>query len=331
MRARQLSLLLLLLLLGVGALGGIATLSEPCGDGLCTRGEVCAIDCATLLADAPQALDLGARPGLEAPPVGAATPPPPPPTTPPPAPVTPPPAPVTPPAPDIGRCAEARFREVATSVVTHCAHACKKDTSPLVTLSKGEFEALFARPDDAGVASHFALFGCNRYTPDGRACRGFDSMQADPASCPAGNASCARYASALTRELRAFLDRNADAHTVLLFGTASTTGNDAQAMSDANAKLAEERALAVGEVVHTWRRDVGGKARDLRVYSVVLDNTRTDWWQTPAFRAVLEAQVQKLATPASERGFEPLAADAANRSVMVVAIRCPLDALPDAP
>ena len=237
----------------------------------------------------------------------------------------------SPPAPDLGRCAEPRFVEVARSVVANCERACKKDESPLVRLSAAELEALFARPDDAGVATHFALFGCNRYTPDGRSCRGFDSMAAEPATCPPGNAECPRYASALQSELRAFLDRNRDAHTILLFGAASTTGNDAGAMSAANAKLAEERALAVGEVVHQWRRDVGGKAKDLRVFSVVLDNLKTDWWRSPDFRHILEAQVAKLGTPSTERGFEPLASDAANRSVLVVAIRCPLDATPVSP
>jgi hypothetical protein len=93
-------------------------------------------------------------------------------------------------------------------------------------------------------------------------------------------------------------------------------------MSAANAALAEERALAVSERVHAWRRTAG--ARDLKVYAVALDNTRTNYWQSAAFRKVLEGQMQKLATPAAARGFDPLRADAANRSVMVVAIRCPL-------
>jgi len=329
---RQLLLVLLLLLVGAGTLGAIAKLSEPCGDGLCARGEACALDCAQAVADAPRPLAVAAAPRLEA---VAPDPAPPPPATPPePAAAPPVAAPAPDPAPepapdlepDLGRCAEPRFREVARSVVASCEHACKKDTSPLVALTPSELEALFARPDDAGVQTHFALFGCNRYTTDGRACRGFDAMSAEPSTCPAGNADCARYAGALERELRAFLDRNRDAHTLLLFGTASTTGNHDGAMSEANAKLAEERALAVAEVVHTWRREVGGKARDLRLFPVVLDNTRADWWRSTAFRAALAGQTAKLGTPAAERGFDPLAPDAANRSVLVVAIRCPLDA-----
>ncbi|MFO0749788.1 MAG: protein kinase [Myxococcota bacterium] len=338
-RLRQLALLLLLLLLGVGGLGWVASLSEPCGDGLCAAGESCPRDCAHLVAAAPAALALGPGPRLDpaAPPPTPAPAPAPSPSpstststnSPPPTRSAPTPAPAPAPPEDLGRCAEPSFKAMALSVVKSCERACKKDQSPLVALTEPELEGLFARPDDAGVATHFAVFGCNRYTADGQACRGFDSSVADPALCPPGNDACVRYATALSRELRAFLDRNRDAHTVLLLGTASATGNDVGAMSDANAKLAEERALAVGEVVHGWRRDVGGKARDMRVYSVVLDNTRTDWWRSPAFRAVLEAQVEKLrklGTSAAERGFEPLAPDAANRSVMVVAIRCPLDA-----
>ncbi len=232
---------------------------------------------------------------------------------------TPDPAPEPTATPDEGRCAEPAFRTLAHALVKDCERACKKDESPLVDLPAETFEALFGREDDAGVATHFAFFGCNTWARPGETCRGFDSAIADPAHCPPGAATCENDAAALRAELRAFLDQNRDAHTVLLFGTASKTGNAPSRMSDDNARLAEDRAHAVAEVVHGWRRQTG--ARQMRVLSVALDNTRTDYWQSAAFRAVIAAQVGKLGP--SARTFSPLAADAANRTVMLVALRCP--------
>lgn len=247
-------------------------------------------------------------------PVPAPMPDPAPPPTP-----TPTPAPEPTATPDEGRCAEPAFRTLAHALVKDCERACKKDESPLVDLPAETFEALFGREDDAGVATHFAFFGCNTWARPGETCRGFDSAIADPAHCPPGAATCEHDAAALRAELRAFLDQNRDAHTVLLFGTASKTGNAPSRMSDDNARLAEDRAHAVAEVVHGWRRQTG--ARQMRVLSVALDNTRTDYWQSTAFRAVIAAQVGKLGP--SARTFSPLAADAANRTVMLVALRCP--------
>ncbi|PIE17310.1 MAG: hypothetical protein CSA66_06085, partial [Proteobacteria bacterium] len=209
----------------------------------------------------------------------------------------------------------------ATAVVKDCERACKKDDSPLVKLGWDEFEALFGRPDDPGVATHFSLFGCNVYAAGGRACRGFDSDVADPAECPAGNANCAAYAAPLKDELWGFLDAHADAHTILLFGTASRVGNRGGRMSDDNAELAERRALAVQEVVNQWRRKHG--KRDTRVFAVVMDNARTDYWHSPVFRAVVKAQLAHVRAGV-DRGFDAQAANAINRSVMVVAISCDL-------
>ncbi len=333
-RALEAALLGLLLLSGALGLLALARLTETCGDGICSASETgrCSLDCQPLAALAPTlelpdpTPPLPPQPAPTAAPAATPTPiaplPSPTPIAPTaPTPLIPTPAPPTP-APDLGRCAEPRFREVAASVVKNCEHACKKDQSPLVALAQGEFEALFARPDDAGVSTHFAVFGCNTYAPGGDACLGFDSHAADPAACAPGNRACRAGAIALQTELNTFLDAHKDAHTILLFGTASTAGNTGTRMSPANAALAEERALAVSELVHAWRRSAG--ARDLKVFAVALDNTRTNYWQSAAFRKVLEGQMQKLATPAAARGFDPLRADAANRAVMAVAIRCPL-------
>lgn len=237
-------------------------------------------------------------------------------TTPPPTP-TPTPEPTPEPTPDqTGRCAEPAFRTLATAIVRDCERACKKDESPLVDLAPEAFEALFGRPDDPGVATHFAFFGCNRWSADGTTCRGFDSAIADPDLCPRHSKTCARDAAQLSSSLTAFLDRHQDAHTILLFGTASRAGNDGPTMSTANAKLAEDRAHATAELVHAWRR--AHKRHDLRVMSVALDNTRTDYWQSERLRELVLRHAADRQTT-----FDASQPDAANRSVMVVAISCP--------
>jgi len=320
-RRRQLVWLLLITLGGAGLLVFVATLT-PSAISAATEPIVArAAPDGPAVSQVPRAQpDPAPAPGLAPAPAPAPTPAP----TPAPAPA---PAPVPAPAPTLapptasgpqGRCAEPAFKALAERLVKDCERACKKDESPLVGLAPDAFEQLFGRPDDAGVATHFSLFGCNTWTSDRATCRGFDSAIADPAACPPSAATCPRDAGALHAELNAFLDAHRDAHTLLLFGTASRAGNTATAMSDDNARLAETRALAVAEVVHGWRRRVG--ARDMRVLSVALDNTRTDYWQSPAFRRVLEAQSGKLS---AARSFSPLAADAANRAVMVVALTCP--------
>lgn len=220
------------------------------------------------------------------------------------------------PTPDQGRCAEPAFRSLARSIVRDCERACKKDESPLVALKPGDFEALFGRPDDPGVATHFAFFGCTRWSSDGSTCRGFDSAIADPDLCPPTSKTCVRDATSLEGGLTAFLDQHKDAHTVLLFGTASKTGNDGSTMSPGNARLAETRAHAVAELVHAWRRQ--HQKRDLRVLSVALDNTRTDYWQSQSLRDLVTSHSHTRSIP-----FDTSQPDAANRSVMVVAITCP--------
>lgn len=234
---------------------------------------------------------------------------------------TPPPTPTPAPEPTAptvtsGRCAEPAFRTLASAIVKDCERACKKDESPLVHLAPESFEALFGRPDDPGVATHFAFFGCNRWSSDGTTCRGFDSAIADPDLCPKHAKTCARDALSLQTSLNAFLDRHKDAHTILLFGTASRAGNDGPTMSAANAKLAEDRAHATAELVHAWRRT--HKRHDLRVMSVALDNTRTDYWQSERLRELVLAHAQQRQTT-----FDTSQPDAANRSVMVIAISCP--------
>jgi hypothetical protein len=237
------------------------------------------------------------------------------PTTTPPTP-TPTPNPTPPPPTPSGRCAEPAFRALATAIVKDCERACKKDESPLVHLAPDDFEALFGRPDDAGVATHFAFFGCNRWSADGTTCRGFDSAIADPDLCPKHSKTCPRDARSLQTSLNAFLDRHRDAHTILLFGTASKAGNDGPTMSAANARLAEDRAHATAELVHAWRRQ--HQRHDLKVMSVALDNTRTDYWQSERLRELVLAHTQHR-----QNSFNTSQPDAANRSVMVVAITCP--------
>jgi len=238
-----------------------------------------------------------------------------------PAPAPPPlPAPAPPALADSGRCADPGFRALATEIVKDCERACKKDESPLVDLSPGAFEALFGRPDDADVATHFSFFGCNRWSSDGTTCRGFDSAIADPTLCPRTSPTCNRDATALQSELVAFLERHKDAHTILLFGTASKAGNQGNSMSAENARLAEDRATAVAELTHAWRRQ--HNKRELRVLSVALDNTRTDYWQSERLRDLVTAH-SSARSPSHTATFDAARPDAANRSVMVVAITCP--------
>ena len=64
-----------------------------------------------------------------------------------------------------GRCEDPAFREHLADLVTQCLGAvCKTDTNPLVHLPEDTFINLFGQPDDEGVATHFAIFGCNKYS-----------------------------------------------------------------------------------------------------------------------------------------------------------------------
>lgn len=336
-RTVQAALLLALLGASGGLLYWAAAQSQACGDGVCMDGEAasCPVDCATGVALAqaptPMPLQLPSEPvpveveaATEPPPPKPPAPKPPPPK-PPPVAVQPPPKPPAPaPKPPPGRCADPRFAEVARDVVKECTAACKKDDNPIVDLSPEEFEAIFGQPDDAGVASHFALFGCNRYGAGGRSCLGFDSDAATPGDCPAGarGDACRRYASVLEQELGAFLDQHRGANYLILMGTASRTGNDAGTMSEDNAALAERRALAVQRLVNEYRRRHG--LRDMRVLAVVLDNTRLDYAAGGTFPAMIADQLAKLGARTVDRGFTPSTANAMNRSVLAVAIHCDL-------
>lgn len=336
-RKRALAALLLLLISGAtaGLLVLLGTLATPCS-APCLDDQPCAAHCTSTprpaLAQAPPAPDLPPSAATPAPVPTPPVPTPPPNTTPSApapaaAPVIPPVIPPTPAPSAPDRCDEPAFRATASAIVKDCERACKADASPLVGLSSSAIEALFGRPDDAGVATHFAFFGCSTWTSSGarQVCRGFDSAVADPAQCPSPappGSTCRADATALNDELTRFLDAHAEAHTILLFGTASRTGNavsrSGERMSPENARLAEERARAVAEQVHAWRRK--HQRRDLRVLSVALDNTRTDTWQSEAFRDIVVAQAKKSG---SGRSFDPAAADAANRAVMVIALKCP--------
>ena len=328
-RLIQTVITLLMLVLGVGFLVWLVLQSSACGDGICVGGEdlrTCPTDCAALAAIEPVSEPAEPAPERErAPEPVAVAPPPAAPKSPPSAP-RPAPKPMKRPATEPperpeGRCRDPRFLKVANDVVKECKTACRKEKNPVVALPWEAFVELFGKPDDPGVASHFSIFGCNAYA--GRACRGFDSSIADPGECPSGarGASCRRYATPLQDELVAFLDRNRDARTVVLLGTASRVGNSAGVMSDRNARLAEDRALAVQEVINTYRRRHG--LADMRVYAVVLDNAKHDYYRSPEFRRIIGAQLSKVG--GRDRGFVPTTGNAVNRSVLVIAIKCSLD------
>lgn len=316
-RARD-GVLLVVLLLTVSTLFGLAAMAPtdpPRPLALAMAPTPTPTPAPTAATPAPTPTPAPAPTPTPTPAASTPTPPPSPTPTPTPSP-TPAPSPAPEPADLSGRCAEPAFRTLASAIVKDCERACKKDESPLVHLAPESFEALFGRPDDPGVATHFAFFGCNRYSADGTTCRGFDSAIADPDLCPRHAKTCARDARSLQTSLTAFLDRHKDAHTILLFGTASRAGNDGPTMSAANARLAEDRAHATAELVHAWRRT--HKRHDLRVMSVALDNTRTDYWQSERLRELVLTHAQQRQTT-----FDASQPDAANRSVMVVAISCP--------
>jgi hypothetical protein len=223
-----------------------------------------------------------------------------------------------------GRCQVPEFLEIIGKTVARCQHACKFNASnPLIGLDQVTFETLFGKLDDPGVATHFALFGCNRYTAN-KDCLGFDSHFADPLRCPGDEsrqANCTKYATVIKDELWRFLDANASARYFVLLGTASRSGNlqtRPPQMSEENKDLALKRAEAVQEVIELYRIEKKIKGE---VLPVVLDNESQDY-ESPTFVRLVEEQLAKAGK--AERGFRPTNATAINRSVAIVAIGCDL-------
>lgn len=112
-----------------------------------------------------------------------------------------------------------------------------------------------------------------------------------------------------------------------MLGTASRSGNTRESgkevMSDGNQKLALKRAGALESLLARLRTEVAaaGGALDGKAYKVALDNAR-QFFDTPEFGALIQKQLNSL--PKTERGFKPTTANAVNRSVMALAIKCDL-------
>ena len=228
-----------------------------------------------------------------------------------------------------GRCQKPKFRKLVAILVNTCAVACKDDTSPLVPLTEEQFEALFAQDDDAGVATHFAIFGCTRYTAGRKGCVGYNSYYADPVKVDedlAANtlngkqADNARESSTVIK--RAFVKwllRNSQVRYLVLLGNASTAGNKNGQMSSDNKRLALNRANRVRALAEGTRTDAMAR---MESFPVVLNNAVRNF-NRPRFRDMVTSRLPT--SDVGERGFTPTGTLAINRSVMALAISCNLD------
>ncbi len=245
-----------------------------------------------------------------------------------------------------GKCRDKAFRQMLARIVKDCEGACGVDAkNPVVGLDLDQFKAIFAQAGDPGYGTYFAIFGCNVWNSDNTDCKGYDSMYADPDKCPADAAfecatrasdpcnpagaqgRCQTYAKAIQSEFKDFAVKWKDARYFILLGTASRSGNTRESgkevMSDGNQKLALKRAGALESLLARLRTEVAaaGGALDGKAYKVALDNTR-QFFDTPEFGALIQKQLNSL--PKTERGFKPTTANAVNRSVMALAIKCDL-------
>lgn len=252
-----------------------------------------------------------------------------------------------------GRCADPSLIATLQTIVNDCVHACgvNSEKDPLFTLNQAQFNDLFATgEDDAGFATHFAIFGCNIY--GSQDCRGYDAMYThpdDPAGCEGSacdgcpsdemyewvnrpgvhhpmsdaagaQANCKEYAGSIARGFTAFIEKHKDADQYIFIGTASTTGNRGKTMNPKNRALAGQRAARLRDDLVKMQlaapKEFTGRGGS---YVVVLDNT-VHQFSDPRFKRVLTKQVNKEGI---KRTFRWDSSNAVNRSVMVLAIRCP--------
>ena len=257
--------------------------------------------------------------------------------------------PVQPPTMVTGRCADQALKATLQTIVNDCAGACGvgKEKDPLITLTQTQFNDLFASgDDDAGFASYFAIFGCNVYGPED--CHGYDAYYTNQKACPTedqyewvtreedtpngkrrvhpmseangAQANCQAYATSIENGFNNFINKHLDADHYIFIGTASASGNAGGIMNPLNRRLAGQRAgnlrdELVKRQLATPDKFTGRGAS----YVVVLDNTKHRF-DDPRFKQVLTRQVNKDPTP---RTFQWDSSNAVNRSVMVLAIKCP--------
>jgi len=261
---------------------------------------------------------------------------------------SPPPTPPPEPTQVPGRCEDQRLLNVIKEIVSdHCHKGiCRRPPNPLISFSQHGFETLFGRnEDDAGFASHFALFGCNIYGPSD--CYGYDAHFADNEDCPinpeeydwiqrhpdhpyAGVVNnCIAYSKAIKTLFRKFVEDHKNAKYFIFIGTASRTGNKNRVMHENNVKLAHQRALSVRKLFAMWRASEEPNVRiegiTAGTYVVVLNNEEHRF-DTPEFGGIVRKQLAKEGmTTNLNRGFVPTTANAINRSVLVLAVSCNLD------
>ncbi len=246
----------------------------------------------------------------------------------------------------VGKCRDKAFRQMLARIVKDCEGACGFEAkNPVVGLDLDQFKSIFASKGDPGYGTYFALFGCNVWNADSTDCKGFDSMYADPAKCPVDAAfecatrptdacnpagaqgRCQQYSRVIESEFRDFAGKWRDAKYYILLGTASRSGNlkesGRETMSDGNQKLALKRAGALESLLSRLRSEFATKGTPLdgKAFKVALDNTR-QFFDAPEFLSMIQAQLDSLGR--SDRGFKPTSANAVNRSVFVMAIKCDL-------
>ena len=229
-----------------------------------------------------------------------------------------------------GRCRDPKFRKLAATLVVTCAPTSIYDTSPpVVRLTEEQFEALFAQNDDAGVATHFAIFGCTRYISGRKGCIGYNSYYADPVEVDkdydAGTLNrkerdnARQYSTVIKREFRKWFLHNSMVRYLVFLGNASPLGNRNEKMSPRSKVIALERARRVRALAEETRTDA---MAGMESFVVVLNNAVRDFIR-PRFRDMVMSRI--LAPGVEERGFTPTGNNAINRSVMAVAISCDLD------
>lgn len=246
-----------------------------------------------------------------------------------------------------GQCRDPAFRKIVAEVVRQCAAGCSFESkNPVVTISEGQFRALFAHASDDGIGVYFAVFGCNVWRKDRQDCWGYDAAYAEPGQCPpdanyecatrsdgpqctptGAQGRCKQYASAIEAGVRAFVTKWRTAPHLLLLGTASRSGNTrspdgAEVMHLKNRDLALLRSSNVEGLIDRMRAELEKADTPIlaRTYKVVLDNTR-QFFDSPGFVKLVGAQMR--AAPL-DPGFKPTSDNAVNRSVMLIAVACDL-------
>ena len=203
------------------------------------------------------------------------------------------------------------------------------------------FADTFAQEDDEGVATYFAVFGCNIYGAGGD-CLGYDSYYTDPKNCPeddayewvtrqhgdgprrhlaaeaaGAQANCRAYSAFIHNGLNAFIDNHLNADRFLFFGVSGATGNLVTTANPVGRQLAGRRAGGLRDELVKRQLESPDMFTGRGVSDVVVLDNRFD---DPRFRMLAARHIDI----ADERQVQAWASSMAmNRVVMVLAVRCP--------